>query len=363
MQETKVVLGMEDHAVEEEVLHFLERVPGVRVVGAASDGIGVSREIHDRRPEAIVVSPGVAPNAAGHNGAAVLVVGTQETTQALRTAMRVGARGFYVWPDERDSLGRDARGAARARITRATRSGRVLAVCGARGGAGATFVATNLAAAFTDRGLETALADLDPAEGDLPAALGIAPDASLPTLGDLAQLAGELTTDHLDRTLHAHPRGFRARLGSGVATSGRIGAPDAAASIVRQLRSSFEIVVLHLPRSFDESTVAAIAEADVILLVATLDVLSLRHAKRQLAVLEEAGVRQRCRLVLNRVARGEIVPEDAKRVLGLAPVSQIRTDPAVPRAQNRGELVAGRPCLAGRRILALAKRLLDEGTS
>jgi pilus assembly protein CpaE len=363
MQETKVVLGMEDHAVEEEVLHFLDRLPGVRVVGVASDGIGVSREIHDRRPEAIVVSPGMAAKVAGQNGAALLVVGTQETTHALRTAMRVGARGFYVWPDERDTLGRDAQGAARPRIARRSRSGRVVAVCGARGGAGGTFLATNLAAAFTDRGLDTVLADFEVTGADLVAALGMAPDAALPTLSDLLGLAGELTREHLDRALHAHARGFRTLLAPARPRSAQTKTPDAVASIVRHLRSSFETVVLHLPRNLDETVAAATAEADVILLVVTLDVLALRHAKHQLELLEEVGIADRCRLVLNRVGRGEIVPEDARRVLGLSPVCQIRVDPAVPRAQNRGELVAGRPCAAGRRVLALAKRLLDGEAS
>jgi pilus assembly protein CpaE len=363
MQETSIVLGMEDPALEEEVLHFLDRLPGVRVVGAAADGMRLSREVHDRRPGAIVVSPQVAAHSAGHDGASVLVVATRETTQALRAAMRVGARGFYVWPAEKEKLGEDARAAARPGPRKTTKSGRVVAVCGARGGAGTTFLATNLAAAFTDHGLETVLVDLDVGAADVTTALGLPPDASPPTLAPLVGVADELRQEHLDGSLHSHPRGFRALLAPIGPAPGRPPDPDRVAAIVRYLRSAFEAVVLHLPRSFEESTAAAMTESDVILLVATLDVFALRHAKRQLDAPSELGINSRCRLVLNRVARGEIVPDDAQRVLGLAPVCQIRIDPAVPRAQNRGELVAGRSCPAARRVLSLAKRLLEEEAS
>ncbi|HEV3475713.1 MAG TPA: hypothetical protein VG602_10200 [Actinomycetota bacterium] len=352
---------MTDPALEEEIFHFLERLPGIRVVGAASDSLEVSRQIHDRRPEAIVASPDVAAGMS-QNGSALLVVDTRETTQALRTAMRVGARGFYVWPDEREELGRGAQGASRRRATAAAKSGRVLAVWGARGGAGATFLATNLAAACTDKDLETVLVDLDRGGADVSAALGIPPDEPMPTIADLLGVAGELTQEHLDRTLHPHPRGFRVLLAPGAVVAGDVSDPEALGTIIRHLRTAFETVVLHLPRSVDDAAAAALNEADTIVLVTTLDVFAIRHAKRQLDALSQRQLEGRCRVVLNRVARGEIVPEDVRRALGLTPVCQIRTDPAVPRAQNRGELVAGRSCPAARRVVALAKRLLDEET-
>jgi septum formation inhibitor-activating ATPase MinD len=57
------------------------------------------------------------------------------------------------------------------------------------------------------------------------------------------------------------------------------------------------------------------------------------------------------------------VPDDAERVLGLRPVAMIREDRAVRRAQDRGQVVAGRSTPAARRVAALARRILDEGRS
>jgi pilus assembly protein CpaE len=359
MPETEVVLGLDDPALQEEVLHFLDRLPRVRVVGTASDGPGLMRAVRDRHPGAVVVSTEVLAGAPELDGAAVLVVAPRETTEGLRTALRAGAAGFYLWPEERDGLGRDTERAARPQAARPAAAGRVVAVHAPRGGAGCTFLATNLAAATADRDSNTALVDLDAFGGDLTAALGFQPSPDLPTTADLVPVAAELTEEHLDRVLQTHARGFRVLLApheAGTESFDRAGV----ASLIRQLRNRFISIFLHLPRSLGPPTMTALDASDLVLLVVTLDVLGLRAARRTVDLLTAAGLDGRCRLVLNRASRGEIVPQDAERVLGLPVAVVIRHDRAVPRTQNRGEFVAGRGSPAGRRVVALAKAMLNE---
>ena len=357
MDESSVVLGFDDRALQEEVLHFLERLPRVRVVGVAEDPAGLARQLRDRDPDAAVVSPGVLESA-DVDGAAVLVVDARETTSCLRAALRAGARGFYLWPEERDALARDAERAARPRPEEQPSRGRVVAILGPRGGAGVTFVATNLAAACADRGADTVLADLDPFYADVTAALGIA-DEGTPTIAELAPVADELTGEHLDRILHRHPRGFRVLLAPHRPLDAGL-EPRVVSGSVRALRARHDIALLHLPRGLDDGTRTALEEADAVLLVVTLDVLALRDARRALDVLGAMGIEGRSRLVLNRVGRGEVVPEDAERVLGLHPAVLIKEDRAVRRAQDRGEVVAGRSTPAAHRMAVLARRLLEE---
>lgn len=40
-------------------------------------------------------------------GGELFIVATRETTAELRRAIRSGARGFYLWPEEHDALHRD----------------------------------------------------------------------------------------------------------------------------------------------------------------------------------------------------------------------------------------------------------------
>jgi pilus assembly protein CpaE len=358
MRQASVVLGMEDAALQEEILHFLERLPRVRVVAAAEDAVELARHVRDRHPDAAVISPSLAERS-NVDGAALLVVDGTESTSALRAALRAGARGFYLWPEEREALARETERAARPRREPVT-PGRVIAVFAPRGGAGTTFVATNLAAACADRGVDTVLADLDPFYADVTVALGVEQDGA-PTLAELAPVADELTEEHLERILHRHPRGFRVLLAPHQPMQDGLD-PRVVSAALAALRAEHGIVVAHLPRTLDEATRAALAESDLALIVVTLDVLGLRDARRALQVLRDLGMDGRCRLVLNRVGRGEIVPADAEGVLGLGATAVIREDRAVRKAQDRGELVAGRSTPAGRRVAALARRLLEESS-
>jgi pilus assembly protein CpaE len=360
MEQIRVVLGLEDQALAEEVLHFLDRRPGIRVVEAAGGSEGLSRFVATQAVDAAVISPGILEGIESLNGAPLLVVAERETAGALRAALRIGARGFYVWPEEREALARGAEGVATRPEPEPGTPGRVVAVYGARGGAGATFLATNLAAALAASETDTVLVDFDVFFGEVATALGIALNGRGRTLADLAPVAEELTAEHLERVLHPHPRGFRVLVAPrDPAMPSEIG-EGLLATAVRLLRSRHDAVVLHLPRAVDEVTLAGLAVADVILVVATLDVLAFRDAHRLLDFLARRGLRDRCRLVVNRATRAEVVPEDAERVFGLRPSAIIAADRSILRAQNRGELVATRPGRTSRRVAALARDLIGE---
>lgn len=355
--ETRVALGVDDPGLQDELLHFLDRLPEVKVVGAAEDEESLRGVIRDRQPHAVVAAPELVSR---EGFPPVMAVAARETTDALRSAIRVGARGFYVWPAEREALGRDVVRTHKKARPEPEKNGLVLAVVGARGGAGTTFLATNLAAALSRQHAETVLADFDTVFGDVTPALGIAADAPLPSITDLAAVASELTADHLDRVLQAHPAGFRAlfapqdvSLGAGI---------DAATveAIVRALRERFTTTVLHLPRALEESTRSAIQLADEVLVVVTLDVLGIRSARRLLESLRSAGLGGSVRLLVNRTRRGEVVPSDAELVLDAPVACLIPSDRSVERAQNRGELVVGRRGRVARRIDRLAAQLLRE---
>src|SRR5207302_1230501 len=106
----------------------------------------VAAVVARERPDAVIGSPEVVPPGS-LNGSAYLAVATEESVRTLRVAVDAGARGFFVWPEERAAL---AAAATRTALPSnpAGRRGNVVAVYGARGGVGTTFVATHLAAAF-----------------------------------------------------------------------------------------------------------------------------------------------------------------------------------------------------------------------
>ena len=350
MREATVLFGVGDAGLQDEVLDFLDRRPGIRIVGAASDAAELGRAAAERRPD-VVVSDGIVAASAPRLDASLLLVERRESTESLRAALRAGARGFYLWPEERDALARDAEAARRQRDVVSAR-GSVVAVYAARGGAGATFLATNLAAALAAADQRVALIDADVTYADVFASLA-EPEGEA-SLRELAAVVDELTYEHLERVVRRHPSGFDIVAAPPV--------PDpldarVVTSVIDVARGAFDATVLHLPRTLDAWVRAAVAEADVVLIVTTLDVPAVRTARRALDHLDNGAVRGRCRLVVNRAARGELVAGDVSDALGLPVAEVIPFDRNVERSQNRGELVVGRSTPAARRVTRLAKGL------
>jgi pilus assembly protein CpaE len=351
----RVILALEEHDVAEEVMHFLDRTGRARVVATASDEHQLSEAVRQLEPDAVVASPRLATSAQ-LNGSALLAVDTTETVQTLRRALKAGARGFFLWPADRGEL---ARAVARVFAPGARERdtlGRVVAVHGPRGGAGATFLATHLAASFARRELRCVLVDLDLGIADIGAAVGAPIDGSPRTIADAVPIGEELTARHLDDLLWPHPDGFRVLLGPpDVQTAERVTARDID-PVLEAVRSAADVVVLHVPRGMDDTVRLGLGLADVVVMVLGLDVLSFRAARR---VVDATGLDDRCSFVVNRATRGEISPDDVKRVFGRSPAAVIPVDRRVSAAQDHARLLPARR-RASRAVDRLAAKLLEE---
>ncbi len=356
----RIVLGLEAHGVAEEVMHFLDRSGRARVVATATDERQLAEAVRQLEPDAVVASPSLAGAAGNLNGTVLLAVDTHESVQALRGALRAGARGFYLWPGDREEL---AGAAARVLPPSGGLSGvqaRVVAVFGPRGGVGTTFLATHLAAALARRERACVLVDMDRYFGDVTAALGVPDEPSVRTVADVVPLAGELSPRHLDEILWRHPEGFRALLAPADPEPGeRVRASDYRGAL-DVIRGGADVVVAHIPRTLDDVARAGLEAASTVLVVLSLDVLSFRAAKRALGVLPPHVV-ERCELVVNRAARAEITPGDVERVFGRPPLAVIAVDRGAAAAQDHGRLMPRRG-RAGRAIDRLARRLVEDGS-
>jgi pilus assembly protein CpaE len=353
----RVVLGLEAHDVAEEVMHFLDRNGRTRVVATAADERQLIEAIRQLEPDVVVASPGLGGSAANLDGSILLAVDTSESIQSLRGAIRAGARGFFLWPEERAAL---AQAAGRAKLSTdlaGSKRAPVVAVWASRGGAGATFVATHLAAALKRRGQNCVLLDLDLFFAEVSSALGVPDEPSARTIADLLPLVGEISDTHLDEILWVHPQGFRVLLAPNEADAAARVRPSDLRSTIAAVQKASDVVVLHLPRALDPVMRTGLEIADRILIVLTLDVLSFRDAKRAFEAM--AGLETRSDFVVNRAARAEIVPGDVERVFGRPSLAVIPSARGVPAAQDRGRLMAPRGRV-GRAIDRLARQMVHE---
>ncbi|HEU4526500.1 MAG TPA: hypothetical protein VFT80_01040 [Actinomycetota bacterium] len=344
----RIVLGLEEHDVAEEVMHFLDRTGRARIVATASDDRQLSEAVRQLEPDAVVASTGLVTE---RLRGSFLALETAESVRSLRSAIRLGAAGYFVWPRERDALA--AATAGLQRPTEPVAHAPVVAVLGASGGVGATFVATQLAGAVARRSVDCALVDLDVVFAGASGPLG-APTEGVPTAADLVRFGRDVAPEQVRELLWRHAEGFGVLLSPGRAE------PDLGAVVygraIAALAQAVRLVVLHLPREIAPPTRTALTAADVVVVVVRLDVASFRDARR---VIEATGVEDRARIVVNRAARAEVTPADVARVFGRPPLATIPMDRRVPREQARARLLPHRG-RTGRELDRLARSLLEE---
>lgn len=184
-----------------------------------------------------------------------------------------------------------------------TQQGHVMAVYSSKGGCGTTFVAANLAVALSRLTRSTStIVDLNLQAGDQPTYLGI---ENIPyTIYDVVRNFERLDTDLLKSYLAS-----RGKAVSLLAAPTEIGRdedvrPEHITQIISMLKSQPGHILLDPQHSLSENTIAALDLADDLILLLTLDIPSIRSAKRSLDIFHRLGYeKRRIKIVLNRYTK------------------------------------------------------------
>ena len=215
-------------------------------------------------------------------------------------------------------------------------AGPLVAVVGGRGGAGATTFASALAVTAARAGHDALLVDGDPLGGGIDLVFGGEHDHGLRWSG-LASTRGRVPAAALSGAL---PR--MAGLSVLSWDRGRTDAVpvDALRAVLDAGRRAHDLVVVDLPRSLDEGARAVLAASTLVLLVVPTEVRAAAAASRVVA-----SVGSLCS-DLRVVARGPspcgLSGDEVARALGLPLVAQLRPEPALEVALERGEPPARR---------------------
>ena len=240
--------------------------------------------------------------------------------------------------------------------------GHVITVFSPKGGVGKTTTAVNMALALADHGSrKVCLVDLDLAFGDVAITMQLFPAHTIEEaigaeeLLDYSMVEGLLTRHEDSLMILAAPAGPDAR--------DRVSA-TLIARVLRSLKQEFDYVVVDTCPSFDELTLQALDETDECIILATLDVPTLKNVKVALETLDLLNIAVDHRhLVLNR-ADDAVGLDDAKveQILSMPVSTAIPTSTDIAAATNAGTpIVVSQPThAASRAFLELAQRLSSE---
>jgi pilus assembly protein CpaE len=272
-----------------------------------------------------------------------IATGPVLSSDQLMLAMRAGVSDYLTKPVAPEALRAAALRAAqkmkKVETEKERPPGHIFAFFSPKGGGGSTTVATNLAILIqrTTR-KSTLLVDLDLEFGESALVLGIQPRFNFV---DFVENFRRMDASLLASYIEHHPSGIHLLSAPVRAEQGEPVTADQIRRILGFLRQHYDYVIVDTARSFAPPMLAVFEQADLVFIVSTADVPSLRHIQRGIPLLKKvlAKGEEQVRLILNRYdANDTISVEDVERSVGLRVFWKLSNDyEAVMTSVNAGK--------------------------
>ncbi|MEK6719215.1 MAG: response regulator [Chloroflexota bacterium] len=302
----------------------------VDVIGAAASGTEAIDLAGRLSPDVVLMDinmpdmDGIAATeqlASAAPGASVVMMSVQGEADYLRRSMLAGAREFLVKPFSSDELTASIRQVytrEREKLSRMApmvtprgpdqngagdgerEPGLVVAVYSPKGGVGRTTIAVNMAvAAAVDGGKKVVLMDGSLQFGDVGVLLNLNPKNK--SIADLAPELENGEADSIETFVINHSSGIRVLLAPPSPEMAELVSPAGVKRAIEALSMSHELVIVDCSSSFNDTTLAILDSADLILTILSLEITSIKNMRLFLEVAEQLGYgSDKVRLVLNR---------------------------------------------------------------
>jgi pilus assembly protein CpaE len=307
---------------------------GARLLVGGDDPEQIFEEIVRLAPNAAVISLGTSPEielrlvarlAAECPRTAVICASRDSSPDIILRSIRAGAREFLrlpVIPEEFQTVYARVAEVCAGQPETPKKRGRVVAAFSSKGGCGTTFIASNIAASLD---APTVLVDLNLHAGDLGLFLGVEPKFSI---ADVVEHRARVDDSLLKSFLVPHSAKLSLLAAPREADSADDIEPEHVFQVLEILRERFDYVVIDPQHTFDAITLAALDQADDILLVLTLDIPAIRSTQRALQIFDRLGYpRHKIHIVVNRFSRQiDLDLRQVERFLGESVMGYVQSD-------------------------------------
>jgi pilus assembly protein CpaE len=361
-RDPEIIIVDPDVGARSDLKHMLT-AGKLTVVGEADYGIESVTAAKEHTPDIFLISmeepvaralQTVEMLGAAAPRAAIIVYSSLADAASVRRAMVSGARDYLIKPLKPDDVVRaiygileqeerrriQTEGASTAPVARGT----VITIFGAKGGIGKTTIATNLSAALVNATQSNVtLVDMDTRFGDVAIMMDIAVEHSI---ADLGRRVDELDRESIKESLARHHTGVSILPAPLHPTEWRNLTPQHIEKIVDMLAQGHDWVVIDTPGTFNEIIAMTLELADIILLVTSMDIASIKDTALALEMLRAADVSEdKVKLVINHsTSANSLREEDVERVLEYQVTWRIPHDYNVASANQLGiPIVTAKP--------------------
>jgi pilus assembly protein CpaE len=304
------------------ITELLEEEPSFKVTESAAGYGEAARAVHKGDVDIVVVDEVAGDPAAvveqldqAAPEIPVIVLLDIENAANAQTCILAGARAYLLRPVDPQELidliqriyEKEDRRRRKMQPAGGSKAGRVIAVHGPKGGVGTTTIAVNLAVAlYQQTRLRVVLVDGSLLSGDVAVAMNIANENSI---ADVVAHVRELDGDLLNDTLLKHGAGIWVLPAPSELERAEVINGEETTAVLAALRQFYDIVVVDTASRPDEHLLAALDQSDVVLVVCTPEIASLKNAARFLALAHELGYGdEKLKLTINRLSSHGSIP-------------------------------------------------------
>ena len=347
MKKIKVVLADDNENIRQSVRGLLELDGEIDVIAEAVDGKDVLEKIQTMEPEIVIMDvnmPGIDGIEAteyitlNHPNIYVVMISVDDNIQNFKKAMMAGAKEYLIKPLSPHELNDTVKKVAelgRKNIGRnqveppgpkvPLKENRIITVFGTKGGVGKSTICANVAVSAAEKGRagKISIVDLDIQFGDISVMMNINPRK---TISELMQEGENLNRELFEGFLYE-------RYGVNILPSpnkpelAELVTPLGVRRILELCQDMHELTFVDTPSFIDDISITALEMSQVILLMITLDLPTIKNVKKGIEILRSLGLLPKARLILNRSSGvAGIEPHDVEKVLDMKIMAEVPSD-------------------------------------
>jgi pilus assembly protein CpaE len=323
----KVLIVDDIPETRDHLTKLLSFEEGIDVAGGAGSGEDAIRLAMELRPDVVVMDinmPGMDGVAAAEiisqrlPSSPIIMMSVHGEAEQLKRSISAGAREFLVKPFSADEFSTSIRRVYERELARREQEAaampqvptvpldaadlgehQIIGVFSPKGGAGRTTIATNLALALhRETGGRVCLVDANLQFGDVGVLLNLNPkNRSMYDAVDAGEPDGEITNS----VVIDHSTGIRVLLAPPSPEGADLVTPAYLRKMVDHLRETHDFVVVDLPASLNDHSLAIMDAADQIVVLTALEITTIKNVRLFLEVADQLEYdRSKIRLVVNR---------------------------------------------------------------
>ena len=336
MDRIKVLIVEDNDDERSNLVDTLSNVEYITLIGEAESSEEVLEALSDLYPDVMLISAYIPGDgyklaekiALDYPEINTIIIENELKEETMRKAIFAGAKDVIITPYTPsklvDSIYRSvqmekkkqvAQKEKTPKLRRKQKQGQIVTVFSTKGGVGKTFIAANLAVTLAQQSeTNVVLVDLDLDFGNTALALNIIPRY---TISDVINEIQNLDQDLMESYLVPHRSGIKILPANAQPQMTDFVTSEHIEIILKVLQSAFDYVVIDMPARFQEATDPAFQYADLLMLVTTPEVSTVRNIKATILALNDLNYpKVKIKVVLNKAdPRGDIKVKDIETTL------------------------------------------------